>query len=189
VVKSTVEAGPSKPLPVTEESADLDEGSSSKAELVSQSAKVATFVSQEADLSLPISPIRGFSTSNKTGMRSLKFPPEPDLLAALLNEVESFRDSKDSWAEMKEKCLQIESLSRNRCDATFSSIRGVIGESGTESAPDWNELPNQDGILDRLEASTYSRMNSSTSFDYLDLSVTLPFVTNYFAHARVELAS
>jgi hypothetical protein len=122
-------------------------------------------------------------------MRSLKYPPEPELLASLLTKVESFRNSEASWAEIKERCLEIDSLSRNRCDATFSSIRGVIAESGTEAAPDWGELPNPEGMLNRLESSTYARMTSSQSFDYLDLSGTLPLVTNYFAHARAELSN
>mgnify|MGYP001086768301 CR=1 FL=1 len=189
VVDSTAETGPPKPLPVAEESEDAPEGSSTQAELLSQSTSGTPIVPQEVDLSLPIAPIRGFSTSNKTGMRSLKYPPEPELLAFLLTKVESFRDSEASWAEIKERCLEIDSLSRNRCDATFSSIRGVIAESGTEAAPDWGELPNPEEMLNRLESSTYARMTSSQSFDYLDLSGTLPLVTNYFAHARVELSN
>jgi len=189
VVDSTAETGPPKPLPVAEESEDAPEGSSTQAELLSQSTSGTPIVPQEVDLSLPIAPIRGFSTSNKTGMRSLKYPPEPELLASLLTKVESFRNSEASWAEIKERCLEIDSLSRNRCDATFSSIRGVIAESGTEAAPDWGELPNPEGMLNRLESSTYARMTSSQSFDYLDLSGTLPLVTNYFAQARAELSN
>ena len=135
----------------------------------------------------PISPIRGFSTSNKPRMRSLKYPPEPSILVSLLKAIEKQRASGEGWADLNESCVDIPNLSRNRRDATISEIRSATGHVRTDEMPDWDKIPATVELVELLEVNSLTKMSTSPAFDYLDLPSTLGLVSVYFAQARSAL--